>query len=411
MRVINNNRLLLDLRHGIGYALTRLSLFQSEEVEHLVLRQSTPLFTAKLRVGTKDLEPMFEAIGSLSNLKTICISDFGVAHEEEEAMTAALPIECLVRLVTKSSRHGHLRSLRLDSIRMAGSPRDFQALADALENHPTLQEIVVSGCAPVHVNHDNNNNSNNDNNHPRDCRDVSIMQPVAVAMARMQTLKTVEIVETSFPPSGAWTGDSLSQLLQSKTLQTLRIRGVRFLGDKDVALMARALEHNHALKELWILSCELGFTSHGATAMAQMLRVNNTLEILGLNRLSSNSHAIAIAQALHDNTSLRGLHLCLRDGLNSRTFESFAELMEQNYVLETMSGGFMNSNKAGLSNCALHRKTLDFYLRLNQNGRRRLLQNSNATRQQWLETLSSQSDDVSALFYLLSRNPLLCLCE
>jgi len=409
MRVINNNRLLLDLRHGIGYALTRLSLFQSEDVEHLVLRQSTPLFTAKLRVGTQDLEPMFDAIGNLSHLKTICISDFGVAHEEGETTMECLQIECLVRLVTKSSRHGHLRSLRLDSIRMAGSPRDFQALADALENHPTLQEIVVSGCVPAHVYHDNNNNSSNDSNHHHS--DGSIMQPLAVAMARMQTLKTVEIVETSFPPSGAWTGDSLSQLLQSKTLQTLRIRGVRFLGDKDVALMARALEHNHALKELWILSCELGFTGHGATAMAQMLRVNNTLDILGLNRLSSNSHAIAIAQALHDNTSLRGLHLCLRDGLNSRTFESFAELMEQNYVLETMSGGFMNSNKAGLSNCALHRKTLDFYLRLNQNGRRRLLQNSNATRQQWLETLSSQSDDVSALFYLLSRNPLLCLCE
>jgi hypothetical protein len=357
-------RLLLDLRNGIGYALTRLSLL-SDDVDHLVVRQSTPLF-AGLRVTDEDLVDIFQAIGVLSNLRALAISDFD---------EIALPAVCLVELLRNSSG---LQALKLDSIRISGDRDAFDDLAAALICHPSLQEIYFSGCVPSE-------------------ESMATLEPIASAIAKIQTLEVVEIVETTFPPSGAWTGVSLGELCQSESLKVLRVRGVRFLGDQDIQLMAQALQNNKAMKELWILSCELGFAGVGSAALARMLRVNTSLEILGLNRLCFNDQAIALADALKENSTLRGLHLCLRDGLSSKRkiAESFAELMEDNYVLQTMSGFYGGDQ-------------VEFYLRLNQNGRRNLLQNSNSSKKQWLDALCSQSDDVSALFYLLSRNPSLC---
>ena len=50
----------------------------------------------------------------------------------------------------------------------------------------------------------------------------------------------------------------------------------------------------------------------------------------------------------------------------------------------------------------------DFFLELNSLGRRNLLQVSTADRRPWIDTLARASYDVSALFYFLSKNPMLC---
>lgn len=382
---INNNRLILDLRNGINCALTRLNLLATEEIDHVILRQSAYLMTNLGEVNQHDLANIFRALAQLGHLKTIVISDFE---------QVALPASCLTMLMRHSLQ---LSALRLDAVLISGSREEVRDLADVLQCHPALEDICFSGCASANEERDDVEESENDSSQP-------FLWPIAKAIAKIPTLTMVEIVETSFPPSGAWTGECLSELSKSESLKILRVRGIRFLGDGDIALIARSLHFNNALKELWILACELGLDGgSGPEAIAEMLRINTSLEILGLNRLSFNEHAIVIADALKNNRSLRGLHLCLRDGFTARIYKSYATLLlEHNYVLEKINGGFMGSHAAG------DEAQIDFYLRMNRNGRRSLLQNDNATREQWLDALCLQSDDVSALFYLLSRNPSLC---
>ncbi|CAB9522056.1 expressed unknown protein [Seminavis robusta] len=416
-------RMVLDLRRQ--GALQRLQLV-SAEIEELNIKQSTLAGTNPQNEET-DLWEIFQAVGNnLSHLKSITIADFE---------STPVPIACLTMLFQNCLA---LSTVRMDAIRISASEDDLeelQQLATALQGHPSLQEICFSGCCPEPSNNNNNGTFTTSN----------FATYISKALSQLPTLQVVEIVETSFPSSRAWTGESLQCLCQSKTIQLLRIRGVRFLGDEDLVMMAKALETNHAMKELWILACEVGIMAtatpasetnskddnddgdtNGAQAMAQMLQVNTSLEILGLNRLAHKDHAIAIANGLRNNRTLRGLHLCLRDGgddmhYNQRNAgiatgsttiaESYAKLLRNdNYVLEKLSGSFLRRDGRQTS-CTANRQ-IDFFLRLNRNGRRqRLLQtddNDVITRLQWLEALASQSDNVSACFYWLSCNPSLC---
>lgn len=384
------NSLVLDLRGGIGYALTRLSVL-SRQVDHLIVRQSNFLMEVGLSgVDDEDLSKIFHSVaGRLENLKTLVVSEF----EQVE-----LPVRHLILLLRSCLA---LSALRLDTIRLSGSRQEFESFAEALENHPSLEKICISGCNPLESGEEESDSSESDDSSlPRPTE--NLLAPLASALSRIPTLTLVEIGETSFPTSGTWTGQSLCQLCQSESLRILRVRGIRFLEDEDITLMAQSLQTNTTLKELWLLSCELGYSGSGPQALAEMLEVNTSLEILGLNRLCVQEHAVAIAKALRFNRSLTGLHLCLRDGLTHQIHDSFTQLMEHNYVLEKIGGsGFLGSD--------MDPSPIDFYLRLNQRGSRRfLLQNDTATREDWVDALCSQSDDVSALFWLISHNPQLC---
>lgn len=365
--MMQTNQMLIDLRNGAGYAISRLSLL-SEEVEHLVINYSDPLLF-ELKVYREDLEDIFYFIGCISHLKGLTLMNF----EDENA---PISIQSLAELLF---RVPELKMFSMESSRIAGNDADVEVLSEAFMTHPSLEEICLAG---IHA-------------------EASIyMEPLGRAIAKVPSLQVVEIVETSFPPSGIWTGASLAALCRSETLKVLRVRGVRYLMDKDVVEMAEALQHNRAIKELWLLVCELGFQGTGAMAMGKMLQVNTSLEVLGMSRLCFNEHAIFVADGLKDNKSLKALHLHLRDGRDCKIQLKYADVVSENYSLEKMTGGIVRDD-VGAS-------LVEFYLRLNRNHRKVLLQNDNCDKKRWLEALESQSDDVSALFYLLSRKPSLC---
>lgn len=386
-------RMVLDFRHGVGNVLDRLRLIhvgQPPQVDHLTIRAAA---TAAGPLPTDDqLLAIFQAVAhKLShNLQTITLADFDQLQY--------LPVSCLDVLLRKCSC---LTTLRLDSIAFQGTAEEFDRLAQALRQHPTLQDIGMSGLSlALESSH----------------HATQFLPAMAKALSQLPSLRAMEIMETAYVPF--WTGRSLAELCSSPTLQVLRIRGVRFLNDDDIAQMAHALDahrHHTQLSELWILSCELGYTGEeGSRALAHMLQRNTSLELLGVNRLLCRQSALVIAQGLVQNQTLRTLHLCLRDGPDRGICEAYAQLLrDHNYGLETMSGsGFLRASAGG------HDKTcsglaavsqIDFYLRLNRNGRRFLLRDENTVSlHQWMDALGRQNQDVSALFYWLSRNPFLC---
>ena len=191
----------------------------------------------------------------------------------------------------------------------------------------------------------------------------------------------------------ALTGKALATLCQSPYLKALRVRGVRFLKDDHIILSAQALKTNATMNELSFL-CDIG--GRAVEALCEMLVVNRSLQVVCLNRIMEGKQASDIARALSLNTTVRELHLYFRYCVIEHLRTSFLALMQQNYTLEKLAGGWACSS-------------LEFYLNLNRAGRKQLLGNSiKPSPMDWIDLMATQQDDVRSLFYFLSQNPTLC---
>jgi hypothetical protein len=354
-----SSRLYIDLMSGSGFALANIALHR--HADHVIVRKSSS-FHSNNEISMEDEMEIFEAIATLPNLTWL-----DVVEVDDGGSLPVLGLAAALRLAK------NLRILRLDSVLVSGRDEDFAHLVQALKNHPSISEVHLIGCLPA--------------------RETETIQDLADALAGLKSLRVIEIVETRFSPCGAWTGRSLATLCESPFLKALRVRGVRFLRDPHVILLAQKLEKNSALEELSLL-CDIG--KPALTAICRMLCVNTTLQELCLNRIIHGEQAYELAQALEINSTLRGLHLYFRHCVVKDIRSCFHRLMERNYTLEKVAGGWACSN-------------IEFFLKLNRAGRGSLLGESNkASPAEWVNVLATQQDCVSSLFYLLSQNPTLC---
>ena len=84
--------------------------------------------------------------------------------------------------------------------------------------------------------------------------------------------------------------------------------------------------------------------------------------------------------------------------LSQAFLEPFAEVMASNIALGELLIGPVHQR---IHFCDRVR----FCLKLNQAGRKELLEPNEASRNQWVETLVANVDDLDVLFYFLSMNP------
>lgn len=142
------------------------------------------------------------------------------------------------------------------------------------------------------------------------------------------------------------------------------------------------------------LLCDIGKIA--VDALCEMLTENRSLQAVCLNRIMEGKQSSDVARALACNTSVRELHLYFRNCNIDPLRTSFLGLMEKNYTLEKLAGGWACSN-------------LELYLKLNRAGRKRLLgSHAKLSPSEWIDMMASQRDDVRCLFYLVSQNPGIC---
>jgi hypothetical protein len=349
-------RLYVDLRSGSGFVKANINLHRS--LDHVIVRKSPTLFgeSGCLEDDLKSLE----CVAQMENLTRLDLVDF----EGDNLSARGLAIVMI---------HARkLQALRLDKVRIVGSDKDFAESVNELRRHSALTELCLVGCLPS--------------------KETTMIQAWAEALSSLKTLQVVEIVETRFSPYESWTGTALATLCQSASLTTLHIRGLRFLRDDHIVLMARTLQKQQGvLKELSLLS-DIG--EDAVRAICNMLRVNQSLQILSLNRIMDGEQASEIAEALAENSTLREIRLYFLYCVVHKLRVSFLELVKQNCTLEKVDGGWACSN-------------IEFFLKLNRAGRKRLMHGSSSP-WDWVEVLASQHDDLDALYYLLSQNPTLC---
>ena len=99
---------------------------------------------------------------------------------------------------------------------------------------------------------------------------------ISNAVRETISLKTLNMYDCGITSHGA---EELSRALaQNSSLEKLDIGWNGGVGDEGIRHIAKALEHNKQLKELWIGEC--GVTDKGAAYLASALSVNNTLKML-----------------------------------------------------------------------------------------------------------------------------------
>jgi hypothetical protein len=226
-------------------------------------------------------------------------------------------------------------------------------------------------------------------------------EDLALALSNIPTLREVEV---SFAAS-----TNIETLLHSSySLQSLAIRDGNneyITVDKLCTSIALAL-HNHRTLQYFNLEKSIGPT--GVLAICDMLKVNKSLKRLdfsftcGPSDIDIDPLLQAIASALKVNTTLTELCLTCESSVSpsNKGKDAILDMLLHNYALK---------NFRSLEDDAELNAQTDFYLKLNRIGRGNLLQRAeDGSKQQWVDMLIQQKDDLDCLFYFLSANPSLC---
>jgi hypothetical protein len=168
------------------------------------------------------------------------------------------------------------------------------------------------------------------------------------------------------------------------------------ISDGNASRVFEALERNKSLKRL-NLSCDMGMKA--CISLSNALARNSTMEKIKLeiDDLESEEGCIRVSEGLENNTRLNYFKLSGHMKDVNKVQEVFANMLLKNFSLETLL--VFNA----------WNPHMEFYLKLNQTGKRLLLRDSTASRENWIDALISTRNDLDCLFYFMSMNPILCM--
>lgn len=345
----------------------------------------------------RELQPdqwktMLEAVGNLSTL------------EELQIWCSTIPIAVFRKTIELAKS---LRKVYFFRITLSGSQAEFDEFAATLKDHQTLRDFRIGGFQTTD-------------------EDISL-DAMVEAFAEMPSLEVVSLQLTGFHESVPFSGRSLSRLFRSQSLSDLylsrlglvnehfdeivkgmvvndQLRVLDLFGNnisnEHVILLAEALAKNSGLETL-VLPCPAQDLSvDSCKAISQALQVNKTLVTLNLPRsILSDEGLTHIAEGLMVNTTLKKIEVGVSKSIGEKGTDALEEMLEKNYELQRL---VVSSAEKGV------KEKVEFYMRLNEVGRGSLLRDGKATREQWVEMLSTVVNDLDCLFYFLSMNPALC---
>ena len=330
---------------------------------------------------------LFDAIGSLPSLRFLVLASRYASNTFYE-----LPVQALAALWQKAK---HLQTFLMRLMILAITDEDDQAYeryfhifeqwGNNLQNHQSLREFRIENCRLS-----------------GDLLEIypGALNPVVRGLSTIPTLQYANFYSTENSNLGVPSGESLRFLFQSKTLERLGLRHFP-LSAEHLHQICRALAHNTTLIELTLGPCIVKNRNQDES-IAQMLRENSTLKRLIFkvecdNDTASPSSLLETAEALKTNVALKDLTIW--GSITDESQKAFVTMMQSNYSIENLwIDGTQEQD----------REEIRFYAGLNEAGRGNILGNTNSTRAQWLDSLILSRNNLDALFYFLSTNPLLC---
>jgi hypothetical protein len=344
-------------------------------------------FNNDTRNATNDL---VQAFADLPNLKELVVD------------CEYCPIAAATTLLNKARG---LEKLDLTNVRnLAASAPFLGSFWESLENHSTLMRFHL-------------------HTHPRSrgAQDRRHVDSLLTALSRAPaSLKEVDI---SMPDIENLTGQPLRTFCASNRFKRLKLVVRGEVGAEGVHALAR----RNASIQCLTLSCTR--TQENTDAIKQLLQRNQTIRNLTLvyhdtetttsrNNMKDDKFIIEIAQELRTISTLTDFRI-LAGKLSIGALRAFVETIKSNYSLhhfdfheksdKRMSFDAISSMEEGEEKEAfLLWKEIDYYAKLNRNGRGQLL--GGDSREQWVAKLIDVNYSIDCLFFFLRSNPILC-CE
>jgi hypothetical protein len=370
--------------------------FDLEEFVHALRHNCTVRHVCFSGTFVRELAPaqwriMLESIAHLSTL------------EELQIWCSTIPTDVLAQAVRCSK---HLKKVYFFRVALGGNQADMDGLGEAFRGHPSLRDVRIGGFSLT--------------NQVR-------IDGVVEGLAQIQQLQVLSLQLSSSQGTIPCEAAALGALFRSTSIHDLYLSRLG-LGETHIAVVAEAISSNSTLKSLdlfgnnienkhiirmaesleentsletLVLPCPTTDLSIAACrAISQALKVNTTLVTFNLPRSNLNDAGIAhIAAGLTVNKTLKKIEVGVSKDVGDAGITALTEMLEQNYELERV---VVSSTDRSIKEKA------EYYMRLNEVGRGKILRDGNATREQWVEMLIAVTNDLDCLFYFLSTNPAIC---
>lgn len=340
----------------------------------------------------------FQAIAGLSNLEHLTLSGF----DDVGGGGWNFPISILTLILENIG--SRLTKLQLIGVTLRGAIADFRAAGDVLRGVPQLQELSICGYL-----------------------EDSLKQSTdAVALLLRGVAQLPNLTKFYMKAMGPNELGQLDPNVLQLVFQNPRLVQVKFdLFEMNVECLQAVFNGiqqciDSQLNDLQLSACTGLWHPSNVASVSRMIRTNATLERLFLRvNVVSGEETIALpflnemANALQSKTTTRLKRLTLknfnRKKVKIASEKHWAQLVtaaEHNYSLEQLRL---------LEDFLLPSKTLTpkvgLYLKLNGLGRGKFFRKRVIRKCDWIAQFAHVNDDLDALFYFLSLNPLLCQTE
>lgn len=357
-----------------------------------------------------------------TNVEQVCLTLYLPLHQLApdslshffRCIRTQLPGASLELLITRDQNHAspvtvlelakllqeapNLSLLEIDVLGISGG--NVGCLGAALKSQTQLRTVYMNEIEHVHA-HGN-------------------LQPLADAICSLPRLETLEVYQVCFAKNSAMNARALSSIARYSKAKILEVMPCPYHDFQEQGLaVTGGLRSNRVLQRLRLTTCTFPkrsmFRDEVIASLACVLEVNPfcRLQSLELN-VCEGINLLPLAHALKTNRTLTNLVLCW-DTLslvpNDKNMAALRGVIrDHNYVLERLDITLRNDHGPPVD------PELHFYLQLNRMGRKLLLEGNGrdkevASRADWIDRLSGCEDDLSAVFYFLSHNPLLCSGE
>jgi hypothetical protein len=314
----------------------------------------------------EELMFLFDEIGRLP-LRNLYIYSFGKNYD-------VFPIKLLIHLFDYAE---HLKVLAMYFVELGGHERYFKTFGEIVKKHKHLKEFRLENCRLS-----------------ANMLNTLAFDQFVTTFTTLPNIEKIELLAAEMGSLGLLTPPGLLHMAKCKTLTHLSLINFPFT-NLHMTSLAEAINSNKNLTELAI-SCDPEY----CTNLAPMLATNRTLEVvrLKLQELKNEVFLHRLAVGLKENKSITRFELTgeKHNRMSKKNQQDFASVLEKNQTIEMFEINFWDHDS---------RHKVQYYLKLNQTGKRDLMKNPEMNKDELVSALAYVGNDLDCLHHFIKTNP------
>lgn len=339
----------------------------------LALEQNTTVHTVSIFIeedfmegSHEELMALFDEIGRLP-LTHLYVYSLGRNYD-------VFPIKLLLHIFDYAA---HLQVLTMYFVELGGHERYFRTFEKVIKDHKQLREFRLENCRLSD-----------------EILGSVIFDKFVSTISTLPKIQKIDLLATEMGTLGNLTPSALAKMAASETLRSIELLNFTFTNE-HIAALSEVVNSCENLTELSI-SCDPKW----CTNLAPMLAKNKTLTTLKLRLVdlydSVFLHQVALGLAMNKTMTRFEIQGENSNKMSKRSQKFFVDMLEKNQVIEHLDINFSDEE---------YRNKVVFYLKLNQTGKRNIMQNPNAKPRELINALAYVGNDLDCLHHFLTAKP------